>query len=76
MILLKKEKRDYVDAISKEIFRMPLKKITWENLNTLICSVISRCPLELGYEERDEIISFIKSIRKDYPQTKSYSWSD
>lgn len=75
MKLSQDEKQKYVDAISKDIFHRPLKQLSWENLNTLYCSVIARCPNELDYPERNQLVSYIKEIRPNYERTKEdYEW--
>ena len=70
------EKQNYLNAISHEVFHTPVKNISWENMNTLVCNVIARCPGELNDPERNQLVAYIKEQRQSYLQTKSYDWKD
>lgn len=70
------EKQTYLNAISKEVFLKPVKNISWENINTLLCNILSRCPGELSDSERNQLVAHIKEQRQIYPQTRTYEWMD
>ena len=70
------EKQTYLNVISQEIFHKPVKNVSWENMNTLLCNVIARCPGELNDSERNQLIAHIKEQRQTYPTTKTYDWMD
>ena len=78
MKISKQEKHDFIDAISQEVFRKPLKDLKWENLNTLTCNVIARrLGGELDESTQQQLIQYVLSVRDNFPRIKThYEWQD
>ena len=78
MKISKQEKHNFIDAISQEVFRKPLKHLKWENLNTLTCSIIARGRGgEIDEPTQHTMVQYILSIRDNYPRIKThYEWND
>jgi len=66
MNITKKEVDEYLDAVSKEIFRKPLNQLNIENIQTLKLSLIFRKRNEELDEETYNIIldTLIKKLRR------------
>ena len=79
MELNDEQKYQYLNAITEDIFKKPLYKITWEQSHTLSMNVITRNRNTDEFEgnESTQLLDYIKKNQKFLDRKKThYKWMD